>query len=165
MKLNFDVRGNLEPYQRTVVSYNDFKECFVDQFPGESTRHQLFEQYKRYTQEYTEKITGKFKHWINGSFVSRKVNPMDIDLVNLIDYRIVKEKEGLIRSNFVGSTVHREYGIDAYLVIIYPENHTLYRWTKSDLFYWNDWFTRSKIDRPKKRYAKGYVEINFKTPL
>ena len=106
-------------------------------------------------------MTGDLRQWINGSFVSKKKNPKDIDIVNLIDYRVVEEKEPLIRREFLRDTVPKIYWIDAYLVILYPENHKLHSWTQSDLLYWNEWFTKSRMGRQEKRYPKGYIEINF----
>ena len=29
----------------------------------------------------------------------------------------------------------------------------------SSLLYWNDWFTKSKMDKRRKRHPKGYLEI------
>ena len=82
-------------------------------------------------------------------------------MVNLLDYQIVEEKESLIRAEFIRKSAYERYGIDAYLVILYPESHKLHSWTKSDLLYWNDWFTKSKMDKRRKRHPKGYLEIKF----
>lgn len=161
MELNFDIRGNLKPYARIEISYEEFKEFFVSAFEKDSKRYQMFEHYERYTQEFREKITGDFRQWINGSFVSNKKNPKDIDIVNLVDYSVFEEKESLIRSEFIRGAVPKAYGIDAYLVILYPENHKLHRWTQSDLLHWNEWFTRSRMDWQRRRYPKGFIEINF----
>ncbi len=162
MKLSFDERGNLNPYKKIEISSKNFKEFFVDSFDRNSTRHGIFKRYEEYTQRFAQKITGNFRQWINGSFVSNKVNPKDIDLVTLIDYQIAEEKDDFIRNEFIKQAVLRNYGIDAYLIVTYPENHPLHFCTKSDLLYWSDWFTKSKIDRKRKRYPKGYIEINFK---
>ena len=162
MELNFDIRGNLKPYERIELSYEEFIGFFVESFEKDSTRHEIFEHYKRYTEEFQKKVTTDFKQWVNGSFVTNKKNPKDIDLVNLVDYEIVEEKESLIRGEFIRGAVPKNYGIDAYLVILYPENHKLHNWTRSDLLHWDDWFTRSKMNKRRKRYPKGYIEINFK---
>lgn len=161
MEFSFDIRGHLKPYKRIEISYEDFKEFFVNSFEKDSLRHRIFENYEKYTQDFREKVTGNFRQWINGSFVSNKTNPNDIDLVNLVDYQIVEKKESVIRGKFIKEIVPKNYGIDAYLVIIYPENHKLHKWTRSDLLHWNDWFTRSRMNKQKKRYPKGYIEIIF----
>lgn len=162
MELNFDIRGNLKPYERVELSYEEFVDFFVESFDKDSTRYQIFENYKKYTEDFQEKVTADFKQWINGSFVTNKKNPRDIDLVNLIGHEVFEGKESLIRGEFIRDAVPKNYRIDAYLVILYPENHKLHNWTRSDLLHWNDWFTRSKMNKRRKRYPKGYIEINFK---
>lgn len=163
MDLNFDIRGYLKPYERTSIQLEDLKSVFVDPFEEPSIRSELYQSYERYTKDFSKEITPNFRQWINGSFVTNKRSPKDIDLVNLIDYHVAEEKEKMIREKFIRDSTNKNYGIDAYLVILYPENHKLYNWTRSDLVYWHDWFTKSKMDRRKKRHPKGYVEINFGT--
>ena len=46
MELNFDIRGNLKPYERIELSYEEFREFFVDSFEKDSTRYQIFEHYQ-----------------------------------------------------------------------------------------------------------------------
>ena len=161
MGLNFDIRCHLKPYEKVVLEFSEFKAFFVDPFDEDSSRHKLFRSYELYTQDLAEKITPNFTQWINGSFVTNKKNPRDIDLVNLIDYRIVEQKDALIRKAFIRDAVYERYGIDAYLLVLYPEDHKLHSWTQSDLLYWQDWFTKSKMDKRRKRYPKGYVAINI----
>ncbi len=161
MELEFDIRGYLKPYKRTTVNSQEFKEFFVGGFDKNSTRYEIFKYYEKYTRDFSEKITSNFTQLINGSFVSNKKNPNDIDLVSLVDYEIAEEKEEIIRNEFLNAKVLKNYGIDAYLLIIYPENHKRYSWTVSDLLYWEHWFSRSKMNKSKKYFPKGYVKINF----
>lgn len=161
MELEFDIRGYLRPYKRVKLDSEEFKTFFVDPFDENSERHEIFKNYEKYTYDFSKKITPNFTQWINGSFVSKKKNPNDIDLVNLVDYKLTVEKEEIIRSAFLNSSVLKNYGIDAYLVAIYPENHKLHSWTVSDLLYWNHWFSKSKMNKAKKHFPKGYIEINF----
>lgn len=162
MKLSFDAHGYLQPYKRITLSSEEFVGSFVKLFKKDSSRHRIFEHYKRYTEDFREKVTTNFKQWIDGSFVSNKKNPRDLDLVNLVDYETAEKCDSIIRSEFLKNTVIENHGIDAYLLIIYPENHKLHSWTKSDLLYWNDWFTRSSMNKHRKRYPKGYLEIDFR---
>ena len=161
MKINFDIRGNLKPYERIKMNLEDFKENFVTSFGEDSTRHLIFETYEKFIQNFNEKISGDFRHWINGSFVSNKKNPKDIDFVNLVDYQIVETKEVLIKREFIKNAISKNQLLDAYLLILYPKSHKLRGWTNSDLLYWNDWFTNSKMNKQRKRSPKGYIEINF----
>lgn len=101
MKLSFDLHGYLKPYRRIETSLREFRTQFVDPFDKSSNRHELFEQYERYTLDFQKQVTSKFIHYINGSFVTKKYNPKDIDFVNLLDYRIFESKESVIRSQFL----------------------------------------------------------------
>jgi len=75
--LNFDEFGNLTPYQAidTLEAY------FVTAFPKSTTRKRLFENYLRYIYRFQDEVFPFFEQYINGSFVTKKENPKDIDLV------------------------------------------------------------------------------------
>jgi len=162
MKPSFDIRGNLKPYERIKLDVQDFKSTFVDSFEEDSIRHDLFERYLDYIENFRDKVTGNFTQWINGSFVTNKKNPNDIDFVSLVDFSVAKEREDIIRREFIRNDALKRYGLDAYLLIVYPEDHKLRNHTKLDILYWNDWFTKSRKDKRGKRYPKGYVELEFK---
>jgi len=77
--IKFDSKGNLMPYQPIVYSTKDLKLHFVDTIDSE-TRDSLFQQYKHYSRSLKALLGGiPIKQWINGSFVTRKANPKDID--------------------------------------------------------------------------------------
>lgn len=161
MELKFDIRGNLRPYERIEVTLNEFKENFVGPFEKTSSRHEIFENYIRYVEEFKKEITPKFKQWIDGSFVTNKVNPRDIDIVNIVDYEIAKENYDLLREKFLNKDSLKAYKIDAYIVRVFPAGHRDYSKTVSDLLYWEHWFGKSKKNRAKKRFPKGFIELSF----
>lgn len=162
MEPSFDIRGNLKPYERIKLDAREFKSTFVDSFDEDSTRYDLFDKYLDHTENFKDKVTGNFNQWVNGSFVTNKKNPNDIDFVSLVDFPVAKEKEDIIRREFIRNDALKKYGLDAYLLIVYSEDHKLRNLTKSDILYWNDWFTKSRKDKRGKRYPKGYVELEFK---
>jgi len=162
MKPSFDIRGNLKPYERIKLDVQDFKSTFLDSFDEDSTRHDLYDRHLDYIENFRDKVTGNFTQWINGSFVTNKKNPNDIDFVSLVDFSVAIEREDIIRREFIRNDALKRYGLDAYLLIVYPEDHKLRNHTKLDILYWNDWFTKSRKDKRGKRYPKGYVELEFK---
>jgi hypothetical protein len=162
MEPSFDIRGNLKPYERIKLNIQDFKSTFIDSFEEDSTRYGLFEKYLSYTENFREKVTSNLTQWINGSFVTNKKNPNDIDFVNLVDFSTVEEKDDVIRKEFIRNDALKKYGLDAYLLTVYPEDHKFGIYTKSDILHWNDWFTKSRKDKRGKRYPKGYVELEFR---
>jgi len=161
MKLAFDIKGNLTPYERTELTLDEFKNIFVDSFEPDSTRFQIFENYLQFLDDFQKEITSDFIHWINGSFVSNKKNPKDIDFVTLINHEIYRKKRNLIDDKFRLKKAKELYKVDAYSLEIYKEDHKKHLICKSDLVYWDTWFSKTKKDWKKKTYPKGYVEINF----
>ena len=94
--MTYDFRGNLTPYDITQFSFETFVEHFVDEFEDSTTRKLIFEQYQRYLLDIRTMITDDFVQWIDGSFVSRKTNPNDIDVVTFLDFDVYETHKALI---------------------------------------------------------------------
>lgn len=161
--MNFDIRGNLKPYEKIELTLESFKAYFVDEFEGISERRQeIFEQYAEYLREFEEEVSDTFTQWIDGTFVTNKRTPRDIDFVTLLDYETYQEKEKLIEEKYRGQNAKLRFGrIDAYFVKVYPKDHRRAFVSEYDLVYWNNWFTETKKNRAKKKFKKGFVEIKF----
>jgi hypothetical protein len=91
--LRFDSQGNLMPYKAISCTVKQMKTTFVDNIPS-STWLENFEKYIKYSNELKVLLGGKvLKQWINGSFVTQKLNPKDVDVVTFIDHQdIVRNK-------------------------------------------------------------------------
>ncbi|MFN8344535.1 MAG: hypothetical protein U0X91_06010 [Spirosomataceae bacterium] len=161
MLFSFDIRGNLLPAQKLIVPFDTFKETFVYSFDPDSTRYAIFEQYCRFLNDFSELVSHRFTHWINGSFVSNQVNPEDIDFVTLIDFETYYVHQTLIEQRFRLQGARNIYGVDAYTIRVYPETHLKYVHTSMDFAYWNNWFGKTKANRAGKKFDKGFVELNY----
>ncbi|MCC6726091.1 MAG: hypothetical protein IT258_16410 [Saprospiraceae bacterium] len=160
-ELEFDVRGFLTPYERIELTIEEFEAIFVKAFDNSSTRFNIFQNYLRFVNDFREEVTPRFTQWLNGSFVSKKENPGDLDLVTLLDAETALLKDAIIESKFRNEGAFQYYNLDAYELVVYPEWHKDFIFTKSDQLYWHHWFSMSKFNRAKKRFPKGFVEINF----
>lgn len=163
MEIKFDSRGNLKPYEKIELSMDTFRKHFVDDFADENKRRiEIFENYLNFLQAFKQKITEDFIQWIDGSFVTKKFTPIDIDFVTLIDYKIYKKHEAVIENKYRRQPARDTFGlVDAYVIKMYPLNH-LQRWVSDcDLVYWKRWFSKTKKNRAKKKFAKGFIEIKF----
>lgn len=161
MEFSFDIRGYLKPYGKNTISEEDLKTGFVDPFDEGSSRKKLYEGYIKYNADLKALLKNqKYTQWIDGSFISTQINPRDIDLVNLIDYKLIENYEKELQ-RFINRQGKETYGIDGYIVRIYPEGHKNYIRTKSDLIYWENWFSMSRKNRRKQRFPKGFVELQF----
>ena len=81
------------PYQRIVSSVQEIEEVFVTPFLHSETRQVIFDNYLNYIDEFQRLVTPPFTHWLDGSFMSKKLNPNDLDFVPFIDYRIYQQKK------------------------------------------------------------------------
>ncbi len=161
MNLKFDTKGYLIPYERINVKFSEFEEFFVQSFNSNSSRFEILENYKKFIDEFSNQVTPNFTHWIDGSFVTNKVNPRDIDFATLIQHDIYKSKRELIDSNFRLKGGKVNYNVDAYTIEILPQGHKKYGVFEIDLVYWNNWFSKTKKNWAKKSFPKGYIEIDF----
>lgn len=48
MYSNFDIRGNLKPYEKIGLSYEDFQKFFVHSFDESEQRQEIFVQYAQF---------------------------------------------------------------------------------------------------------------------
>ena len=152
--LTLDENGYITPDKPVIVDY----ETFVGEFVVNDHRAEIFSEYKSMLQGLSELLGKDFHQWINGSFISTEKNPADIDLVNLIDHHVVDQHESdLVR--FTASEAKETFGIDAYIVKIYPQDHPFSVRTQSDVKYWEHWFSNSRKNRRRVRFPKGFIEL------
>ncbi len=149
------------PYNRTVLSLEEFEAFFVVDFPLSSKRKEIFANYKSYLEAFQQEISSNFTQWLDGSFITQKVSPKDLDFVTLLDFEIANSKSELLRSKLLKQGAMDFFGLDAYLVEVFPENHKNHFITQSDLAYWNNWFSRTSENRVGKSFPKGFIEISF----
>lgn len=86
--MKFDLVGHLSPYTIIPSTFEDFEDILVNAFPMDSTRHIILEGYKRYLASLKDVIKSNFYQWVDGSFVTEKMNPNDIDVVIFVDYDV-----------------------------------------------------------------------------
>ncbi|MFN8355202.1 MAG: hypothetical protein U0Y10_12180 [Spirosomataceae bacterium] len=104
-------------------------------------------------------VVNPFTYWIDGSFVTNKTEPEDIDLALLIENGAIdKEIDYLLPFLTVGGSLD-EYHIDAHVIPIYPENDSRYENTLLRLNYFREWFSQDRLNNPK-----GFLEI-FSTKM
>jgi hypothetical protein len=161
MELSFDIRGNLRPYSIIELSLSEFAEHFVNSFEPDTTRRGLFENYQRYVAELGEFLEYGYFQWVDGSFITTKRNPRDIDFVNFVDYRDYEKSKSILENRFSPRTVRETYQVDAYIAPRYPKGHNKYVIYHSDSLYWRNLFGKTRVNRAKRQFEKGIVQLNF----
>jgi hypothetical protein len=158
--LKFDSRGNLTPYEKIPSTTNEMRNFFVESIQSR-TRKVIFEKYVNYSDALKSLLEGAhLQQWINGSFVTKKINPSDIDLVTFISHKdIIARGDKLKPFGKAGSFA--AYGIDAYLLEVFPKSNKEYFRTEYDTKEWFSWFTKTKINRRGNKFPKGFLEIIY----
>lgn len=157
--LNFDKRGNLKPYEAIPTTLTEMKRVFVDNMKSSDTRIENYVRFRKYITELKSIMPEvELKQWINGSFVTKKADPKDIDLITFIDHSIVK-KYGTKLDNFRPDRSWDVFQVDAYILEVYPKNSPYYVYTLSDVAYWADQFGRTRVNRKGDKHPKGFLEL------
>lgn len=157
--LIFDSKGNLKPYQPISSNVNNLKKFLIDGITSDS-RKLNFEKYIKYSDDLKLLVKKQLEQWINGSFVTTKINPKDIDLVTFLDSETIR-KLGSKLDPFRPPFSWERYGVDAYILEVYPTDSKLYRFSESDRLYWLDLFSHTRPNRQGIRNKKGFLEINY----
>jgi len=161
MELNFDIRGNLKPYEIIKVTKELFRKNFVDSFEEEPIRLELFLKYEEYMENLSQLLSQDFYQWVDGSYVTNKKTPNDIDIVTIISHLDYEANKKLLEQKFTSSGARHNYNVDAYIVVNYPKSHKKAFFTTSDLLYWRNLFSKTKVNRAKKQYEKGIIQLNY----
>ncbi len=157
--LKFDTRGNLSPYQAIQSTATEMKKYLVDQMQNSDTRVENYVRYRKYTSALKKLMPGiELKQWINGSFVTRKKNPNDIDLLTFINHSDVV-RLGSLLDDFRPEKSWDKFEVDAYILEVYPEDSKHYVYTKSDIAYWYQQYSRTRVNRRGHKHPKGFLEI------
>lgn len=156
-QLNFDENGHLFPYESIEVNLDTLEAYFVTAFPNSQTRKQLFENYLHYIYRFQDEVFPFFEQYINGSFVTKKENPKDIDIVTFLDFEVyLKREKSKTLDKFWSFSLEGE-GIDAYLVEDFPENHPEFSVTKLSRTKWENLYNSDR----QQIHKKGFLKITF----
>lgn len=151
--LTFDAIGHLTPTGAIMSTLSEIENRLVFQLPDSTVRPALFTQLQDFVKVFATEISDTFTIWIDGSFVTSKANPNDIDIVIFLDYRtysLLEAKLDVFKYKRLFSN------IDCYIERAYPVDHVHYVRYQADLAYWHNLFIRNR----KKQY-KGYLSISF----
>ncbi|OJV15505.1 MAG: hypothetical protein BGO21_31450 [Dyadobacter sp. 50-39] len=154
--MEFDIQGNLKPYDIIYTDWSTFKAEFVDAFPRSSTRQVIFENFSVYMEKLVAIIGTDFHQWIDGSFVTRKLNPGDIDFVTFVNAKTFSRNEHLLY-------LLKEYSrdqrlrIDGYFVKDYPKDHKDFFQSYLDSVQWMHGFSKDT----RKGQSKGFIQLNY----
>lgn len=145
----FDEKGYIKPYTVIPTTFEIFETYFV----FNEHREGIFQEYLKLLTRFKEASDDHFYQWIDGSFVSKKPRPNDLDLANFVDWQFYRKFESKIRA---WEYEFREKNIDSYTIPVYPNTDfkqyiTIYSKNEKLELYGSD-----RLGNPK-----GIIQLNF----
>ncbi|MCU0346041.1 MAG: hypothetical protein MUC59_03800 [Saprospiraceae bacterium] len=141
------------------IELQDFKATFSTK---SLKRQQLVYEFMVFLEGFKNAVTSEFVVWIDGSAVSTKTEPNDIDAVFFIDFKVCERKKSSLDNEWFNGSQKNTKGLDLYYSIVYPPAHSRYYLTHLDRLYWEDLYGHTRIDDSGKQFEKGFLEIKFK---
>lgn len=154
---DFDQYGHLPlGVYRTTLPF--FKQRFVTDYNGSSTRESIFSGYVRYCAE-VNSLNIASVQWIDGSYTTNKNDPNDVDLVTHVDG--IRIGESLAYAEEIKRLVDiefckREFFCHPFFLPIFPGTDIRYPVTQRWLDYWSKWFSSSRGNK-----KKGFIEFDI----
>ena len=140
-------------------SPRDVERRFVDSFPVDSNRATIYREWRSYRAAMCN-LAPLLHQWIDGSFVTNKLNPGDIDVISFIDGnafdKLPRWKQDVIAelNNGKGDAAYSH--VDAKIVAVFSKNNLNSRFYQDAKVYWDRQWSRSKNERG---ILKGYLEV------
>jgi hypothetical protein len=155
----FNKSGLLVPDGKIISTLETLHKEFVIKIPSDR-RKQIFDLYLKYNEDLIRCCGQKaLKQWIDGSFVTKKEKPEDIDVVTFLDTKLVTTLGNKL-NDFLSPNSEIIYGVDAYIIETHLENNPKQFYYESDYAYWYDFFTKTRRNRGN-RLSKGFLEITI----
>jgi hypothetical protein len=161
MKVQFDERNNLSSTEDEIFGLKFLKQNFVDKFQESQTRALIYEGLIMFLTNFYNFTKVSFEIWVDGSFVTKKINPNDIDIVLIVDNNILQLKGKELDNLFKSKEAKVTYHVDAYTIAEYYISSPQYPLFQIEKAYWANWFGYTRRNRQGKRYPKGFVKLNF----
>jgi hypothetical protein len=126
------------------ISSDDVEKIFVEPFSDSTQRELLAERFKAFLAK-LEEVGISFEIWLNGSFATKKLEPVDIDVAIFANpdqiNNLPQDKMAILRYLFddLAQTKYR-YHCDVYFVMSND---------KQKRSYWRGWFGFSRNEYPK----------------
>jgi hypothetical protein len=161
LSVKFNGHGYLEPGVHGLDP-TEIEAQFVTSFPHSTTRKNILVGYKQYSHDIAS-LVGNCEQYLDGSFVTNKNDPGDIDLVMLLDATVVdalpNDEKLRLKELVAGPTTKAKYMCDAYFCPVYPAGHPMADASRAQRKYWLGEFGYDRNDIPK-----GIVHVKLAKP-
>jgi hypothetical protein len=137
---------------------NEVEQRLVQVFPGSVTRADLFRGWRRRRGDVAA-IAEFAMEWVDGSFVSLKQDPADVDVVTVTDGAVLDALDVATRQRYLdlfASPVRSKLamGCDSYLLVMRPAGHPGHASYVLQEAYWQKWWSHTRTG-----VEKGYLDV------
>lgn len=161
----FDTLGNLKGNKIQTIPIVDFERNFVFNRCNSSNRILIYNDFINLTTAVKSILNASFYILIDGSFVSNKENPNDIDFVFVIPVDLLENKLFLeqLEKHFYAFKNKKNRVLDFYIIPDIVENSNDEFKVKAErlLTYWTGFFGKTRKDEFGKQQEKGILKIEF----
>ena len=155
--IELNQRGLIIPDYNVPATILEFATVFVWNIPV-SQRQTLFSKYLDYMTSMYDLLNDlPFVQCIDRSFTTSDAHPNDIDIVTFINFNVIAQfGKDLGQFKYPLSL---SYGMDAYIVRVFPPEHRSFALYVGDRAYWLDRFSKTERNRRGIVYRKGFLEL------
>ena len=156
--LTFNNSGLLVTDYTISSTLKEIETVFVNEIPS-NKRKMLFDKLIIYNNELKSNCELMELHqWIDGSFITKKRNPSDIDFITFISSEKLEQLGNKI-DDFKFPNSEKKFVVDAYIVEVYSDFHRYKIRTVLDKAYWMGRFTKTRRNRAGNKFTKGFLEV------
>ena len=163
---DFDVHGNLPPrdlfpagapQQRRgaavlLASLAEMRARYVDSYPKSASRPKIWDGWMEHRKA-LDALGIKYATLVNGSFITDRLDPGDVDLCCMVDAADVNglpsAGQTAYRALFDVAQCKKKYLCDPYAVTVYPLTHFRFQTMINSITYWSNVFGVDRRGRPK----------------
>jgi hypothetical protein len=158
LSLNAD---GLLPAGIHVLTVEEVEELFVHGCGDEVARSKIFRRWVLHT-NVLRSVVPISHQWIDGSFVTDKQVPGDIDVVSFVsgsDYdALTSGPRDFMKELVSGGETRKTWGVDSYMVATYAPGSPLSGASGRLTSYWQGMWESVRDDSSKR---KGFVEVRY----
>jgi len=163
------------------MSLKDVKKRFVDSFPESKTRNNHFNRYLEYSKYLHNKFEKAEKHVLNGSFITIKIDPNNIDFLVVVNMSKMSDEEFyLVEDEFhkqfcqseiycdlinkiekYDKKLHAIFCCDWYPLYKREKDDPLYYRYLKEKKYWLNCWGHSRKDNKGIKHSKGLITIDI----
>ncbi len=157
--LQFDEKGHLLPYEIIELTLPEFEQFFVEKLENTDHRRHLFENYLLFSGDLKTIVQPPFFQWMDGSFITLKTFPGDMDFVTFIDFEVFRAK--IYELTWLKAKGKLEWNIDSNAAMVCAPHHFMFEDSLKTREFWRRLFGSTKTDEHDLSYPKGIIQINF----